>query len=104
MITSVHTCPALPTERQPEYFLPPDVILLMIDDGSARLLDMAGSFHAVSEVGARMLQETLASGTDAAVTRIAPHYGVAPQQVRDDLAVFLRNLENQGLLYSRHRR
>ena len=36
------TCPALPTERQGEYFLPPDVILLTVDDGSARLLDMAG--------------------------------------------------------------
>jgi hypothetical protein len=104
MITSIRTCPALPTERQPEYFLPPDVILLTIDDGSARLLDMAGSFHAVSEVGARMLQETLASGTDAAVMRIAQDYGVAPQQVSDDVAVFLRDLEKQGLLCSRHGR
>jgi len=104
MITSIQTCPALPAERQPEYFLPPDVIFLTVDDGSARLLDMAGSFHAVPAVGTRMLQETLASGADAAVTRIAQDYGVAPQQVRDDLAVFLRDLENQGLLCNRRSR
>src|SRR4030095_12358697 len=62
---------------------------------------MAGSVHAVSAVGARMLQETLASGPDAAVMRIAQDYGVAPQQVRVDLAVFLRDLGDQGLLCSR---
>jgi len=59
-------------------------------------------------VGARMLQETLANGPGAAVTRIAEDYGVARQQVQADLAVFLRDLESQGLLCSqssrRHRR
>jgi hypothetical protein len=104
VITSIQISAASPTERQPEYFLPPDVILLTIDDGSARLLDMAGSFHAVSAVGARMLKETLATGPDMAVTRIAQDYGVAPQQVSDDLAVFLRGLENEGLLCGRLRR
>jgi hypothetical protein len=104
MITDIQTCPALPTEQHGDYFLPPDVILLTIDDGSARLLDMAGSFHAVSSVGARLLQETLASGPDAAVMRVSQNYGVAPQQVRDDLVVFLRGLEKQGLLCSRHGR
>ncbi len=102
MITSIQTCAAPATERQPDYFLPSSVIFLTVDDGSARLLDMAGSFHAMSTVGARMLQETLATGPDMAVTRIAQDYGVAPQQVSDDLAIFLRDLTNKGLLYSRH--
>ena len=58
---------------------------------------MAGGFHAVSAVGARMLQETLANGAAAAATRIAEDYGVARGQVQDDLAVFLRDLQKQGL-------
>jgi hypothetical protein len=74
------------------------VILVTVDDGSARLLDMAGSFHAMPAVGARMLQETLANGAAAAATRIAEDYGVAHRRVQDDLAVFLRDLEKQGLL------
>jgi hypothetical protein len=82
----------------PEYSLPPDVILVTARDGSARLLDMAGGFHAVPAVGARMLQETLTGGAAAAAKRIAEDYGVAQQQVQDDLAVFLRDLERQRLL------
>lgn len=104
MITGIQTCPALPAEQQAPYFLPPDVILLAVDDGSARLLNLAGSFHAVSAIGARMLQETLARGPDAAVTRIAQDYDVGPEQVRGDLADFLRSLEKQGLLCSPYRR
>ncbi len=100
MIVSIQTCSALATAPAAEYSLPPDVILVTVRDGSARLLDMAGGFHAVPAVGARMLQETLANGTAAAATRIAEDYGVARRQVQDDLAVFLRDLEKQGLLRS----
>jgi hypothetical protein len=106
VIVSIHTCPALATAPAPEYSLPPDVILVTVDDGSARLLDMAGGFHAVPAVGARMLQETLTNGAAAAATRIAEDYGVAREQVQSDLVVFLRDLEKQGLLRSHcnHRR
>jgi len=89
---------ASPKEREATYFLPSDVILVTVDDGSARLLDMAGSFHAVTAVGARMLKETLANGAAAAATRIAADYGVDRQQVQNDLAVYLGDLEKQGLL------
>jgi hypothetical protein len=99
LITSIQTYPALPAERETaEYFLPPDVIFVTVEDGSARLLDMAGGFHAVPAVGTRMLQETLTNGAAAAVSRIAKDYGVARQQVQDDLLVFLHQLESQGLL------
>jgi hypothetical protein len=87
-----------PKEREAAYCLPPDVILVTVEDGSARLLDMTGGFHAVPAVGARMLKETLANGAIAAATRIAAHYGVARQQVENDLTVFLSELERQGLL------
>jgi Transglutaminase-like superfamily/Coenzyme PQQ synthesis protein D (PqqD) len=52
----------------------------------------------VPAVGARMLKETLANGAGAAATRIAAHYGVARQEVENDLTVFLSDLEKQGLL------
>jgi hypothetical protein len=97
MIASIQIGPALP-EGEREYWLSPHVIFVTVEDGSARLLDMAGSFHALPAVGTRMLQETLARGSEAAITRIAREYGVAPQQVRNDLAVFLLDLETQGLL------
>jgi hypothetical protein len=48
-----------------------------------------------------MLKETLASGTGAAVIRIAEDYGVARRQVQNDLTVFLHDLEKRGLLCRR---
>jgi hypothetical protein len=104
VIVSIQACPDLATAPAAEYSLPRDVILLMVRDGSARLLDMAGGFHAVPAVGARMLEETLANGAAAAAMRIAEDYGVAHRQVQDDLAVFLRDLEKQGLLCSQRNR
>ena len=103
MITSIQRYPA-PTGRDAEYFLPPDVILVTVQDRSARLLDMAGRFHAVTAVGARMLQETLANGPAAAASQIAADYSVARQQVQSDMTVFLRDLEARGLLRSRRTR
>lgn len=84
-----------------DYFLSPDVILVTVDDGSARLLDMTGSFHAISAVGARMLQAVLADGAAAAVPKIAEHYGVGRQQIEADLAIFLRDLMDRRLLCAR---
>ena len=83
------------------YELAADVILVPVEDGSVRLLDMAGSFHAVSAVGARMLHAVLADGAAAAVPRLAEHYGVDHARVEGDLTVFLRDLEGRGLLRAR---
>ena len=44
---------------EPAYRLGPDVVLIPVEDGSARLLDFAGETFALSEVAARMLTETL---------------------------------------------
>jgi hypothetical protein len=104
MITSIQTCPVPPAERAAEYCLSPNVIIVAVEDGSARLLDMSGRFHAVTAVGARMLQETLTSGTAAAATQIAEDYGVDRQRVQDDLTVFLRDLEKQRLLSTQRNR
>lgn len=86
------------TTPQGNFCLSPDVILVNVDDGSARLLDMTKSFHAVSAVGARMLQTTLAVGVDDAIPLLSQHYDVERQQIEADLTSFLSDLESQGLL------
>jgi hypothetical protein len=104
MITTVQTRSSSSPPVAADFCLPPDVLFVTVHDGSARLLDMAGRFHAVPAVGALMLRETLARGTAAAVNQIAEEYGVDAGQVQQDLDVFLRELEGQGLLCSRRNR
>jgi hypothetical protein len=104
MITTTQTRPSLPTAHEPAFFLPPDVIFLTVHDGSARLLDMAGQFHAVPAVGTLMLQESLAHGAEEAANRVAQEYGVEPGQVQNDLEIFLHELQKQGLLCSQRNR
>jgi hypothetical protein len=103
-IASIESYRALAMTSEADYVLPPGVIFLTVEDGSGRLLDMGGAFHAMPAVGARMLRETLANGAAAAVARIAEDYGVARQQVESDLTSFLRDLENEGLLLSQRSR
>jgi hypothetical protein len=104
VITSIQNGPALAAKEGVEYFLSPDAVFIMVEDGSARLLDMAGRFYAMPTVGARMLKETLANGADAATMQVSKDYGAPLQQVRADLDVFLSELQKQGLLFSQRNR
>lgn len=83
-----------------DYRLPPNVLILLIEDGSARLLDLGGNFYTISPVGAEMLAETLKVGTAAAAERIATKYATDVSHVQDDLQAFLHNLEEQRLICS----
>jgi hypothetical protein len=80
------------------YVLAPDVLLVPIDDGTARLLDMGGNFHALCDVGAAMLRATLEHGMTAAVSPITARYSADPEAVRCDLEAFVRDLVKRGLL------
>lgn len=84
-----------------EYALAPDVILLLVHDGTARLLDMDGRFYAVSAVGTEILQESLAHDTAATVYRIVAHYGEDTARVRHDVTAFLDRLERRRLIQRR---
>jgi hypothetical protein len=84
----------------PDYRLGPDVILLPVQDGTVRLLNLGGRFYAVAAVGAQMLRATLERGTAAAVQHIAAQYGVARERVEADLTAFVADLQRQGLLVS----
>lgn len=84
-----------------EYVLASDVILLTVQDGTTRLLNLGGRFCSISAIGTQMLQEVLARGFATAVQHITLRYGVDTQRVQTDLRVFLRNLEKQGVVCRR---
>ena len=86
-----------------EYLLAPDVILLVIQDGTARLLDVGGNFYTISQVGSSMLQEALREDTTTAAHKIATAYGANPQHIQNDLNIFLQDLEEKHLIEKPHR-
>jgi hypothetical protein len=86
-------------EGTAEYRLAPNVVLLLVHDGTARLLDLEGNFYALSATGAVMLYEILMSDSAAAVRKIATEYDVAAQHVQNDVHVFLAKLIAKQLIY-----
>jgi Transglutaminase-like superfamily len=88
----------LATDRA-DYVLAPNVILLLLQDETARLLDLGGNFYAVTAIGAKMLQETFDRGTVGAVQSIAATYNIEARQVQADLDIFFQKLEKQRLIY-----
>lgn len=75
-----------------------DVVILPVDDGSARLLDLDGSFHALSRSGYELLAAALQEGPAAAADRVAALYGVEAARVRADLDRLLADLGRKGLI------
>jgi len=75
-----------------------NVLLLIVHDGSGRLIDLSGPVLAVSESGGSMLELALRQGAEVASTTLAARYGVAPEVIRADLATLLASLADQGLL------
>ena len=85
-------------KRTAACLLAPDVILLLIQDGTARLLDVGGNFYAISQVGASMLQEALRGDTTTVAHKIATAYEADPQHIQNDLNIFLCDLEEKHLI------
>lgn len=102
---SSHSCPAPRTANnfEPEYQLAPDVLLVPVEDGSARLIDFAGKTYALSDVAARLLNETLRLGAENAVASCARHWNVENARVRTDLDAFVAGLVKEGLLVRSNR-
>ncbi len=78
--------------------LGPEVRLVTIGDGSARLIDLDGRFYSLSATAAEMLEESLEHGADEAAARIAGRYDAEPAVVHADLENFLRELRGAGLI------
>ncbi len=80
------------------YRLPPDVLLVSVQDGSARLLDLGGNFYALTASAARMLEAVLKYGSESSPPKLAGEFGVDAGQIRTDMDSFLAGLQSQGLL------
>jgi hypothetical protein len=89
------------TPNASEYSLSPDAAVLVMEDGSARIIDMGDCFYAVSPIGSLMLRETLENGPAGAVQKVVVEYAITPSQGEADLGRFLTNLERRGILLRR---
>lgn len=81
------------------YGLPENVFLVVAEDGTGRLLDLAGNVCAITATGTTMLEMVLrGQDFDAACQALADRFYADPQQVHRDMDVFLLDLERQHLL------
>jgi hypothetical protein len=81
-----------------EYRLMPDVTLVLVEDGTARLLNMGGSFFALSESGTAMIRGLLEMGRSATVGALADRYQVRSDRIEADVDSLLEQLLRGGLL------
>jgi hypothetical protein len=79
--------------KLPECTLLPGVVLLAVRDGSARLLNLDGSFSALSSTGSLMLQKVLQFSIEEAVQSICERFSVDEGSIRADLEKLLGDLE-----------
>ncbi len=93
--------PAVDPEPSPLPVIPglaPDVALVVTEHGDGCIVDLAGSFYAVSPVAAAMLRDMLEGGRDFAIARSAARYGVDEARIAGDLDTLLGDLTRRGLL------
>ena len=81
-----------------DYVLRPDVLLLLLEDGTARLLDLDGDIYALSHTAATMLDEALRYEVAAIARGLAVRYGIDQHQAEADTRAFLNQLEQKGLI------
>jgi hypothetical protein len=75
-----------------------------VDDGSARLLDLGGEFHALPETGAEMLKGVLEKGVAATVRDLSAQYDAdeaLEQRIAADLKALVERLKNLRLIHHR---
>jgi transglutaminase superfamily protein len=80
------------------YRLADDVILLVVHDGSGRLIDLAGNISAVTESGTAMLELALRHGADAACQTLGSRYQTDGRLIRMDMDALFRGLQKQHVL------
>lgn len=84
--------------RQDGPCLASDVALIVTDNGDGCIVDLDGSFYAVSVVAAALIRDTLTHGREAAVANGAARYGVDSTRIGRDLDDLLDDLGRRGLL------
>jgi len=81
-----------------DYVLCPEVLLLLLEDGTARLLDLDGDSYALSPTAATMLGEALRCEVTTIARGIAARYGIDQRQAEADTRAFLSQLEQKELI------
>lgn len=99
MITAMLSPASVSQGGQGVYVLAPHARLLLVQDDTARLLDLDGAFCALSPTGTALLCASLQHDLDTAVQSVATAYRVDAQQVRHDLSLFLADLAYKRLIY-----
>jgi hypothetical protein len=81
-----------------EYRLADDVLLLSVDDGSGRLIDLAGSSSALTPSAAAILDFALRQRSDLACATLATRYRVGEDVIRRDMDGLIQSLLAKGFL------
>lgn len=87
------------TQTGSDYQLSSQTVVLHLQDGTARLLDLGGNFYALSQTASEMLSATLREGSGLAAQNMASTYNVNLTAMQRDLHAFLADLEARGLIF-----
>jgi len=80
------------------YRLADNVYLVIVEDGTGRLVDLAGNACAITSSGTAMLEMALGRRLEAAIETLAEQFPLNDSQARSDMESFLLDLASQGLL------
>lgn len=98
MIRTVLTSSQYPIGPGSWYRLAPEALLVMVEDGSARIVDLDGAVAALDRTATTMVEAALRLGEAAAVAELASAFDVEPRRLTTDLHAVLGDLVAQGAL------
>ncbi|MFL6246809.1 MAG: lasso peptide biosynthesis B2 protein [Thermoanaerobaculia bacterium] len=78
----------------------PDVVVVERPDGTSWLLHMSANTLRLDLDSTQLLQSILARGADSSARELARHFDVDEEEVRRDVAAFVRDLQRQRVLVS----
>lgn len=87
-----------PVAGNVRYRLMPDVAVLLLEDRSARVLNLNGHFYALSETAADFLDELLQTDPDTATRRMAERYQADVHRIRQDLESCIQTFLQTGVI------
>jgi len=100
VIRTVLTASQCPAGRGSAYRLAPEVLLVMVEDGSARIVDLDGAVAALDATATTMLEASLRYDEAGALAELAGAFGVEPWRITADFHAVVGDLVAQGALRS----
>jgi hypothetical protein len=81
----------------PDFRLGPDVIFVLVDDGTGRLIDLNGGVYAIDQTAVQLVHTTLIHGRAVAIDVLAHKFDVPIERLSSDLDTLLRCLYRERL-------